>query len=171
MFFWLRGCCCFLPSCSSKNFLINSYIWLGCQDFFFFSLSSTFFKSPSSLLPWFILVCCSSQEVFLPFIYPLPCQFILNCLSWSRMVQWGEHWNSRRESERFATKILTYGLEFNLTNMIDILTRVPYRKHKDTVCLMSLSLLSNSSPCPFPHIFLFLEMLVARTQIWERAQE
>ena len=36
LFFWLHGCCCFLPSCSSKNFLINSYIWLVCQDFFFF---------------------------------------------------------------------------------------------------------------------------------------
>lgn len=138
LFFWLHGCCCFLPSCSNKNFLINSYIWLGCQDFFFFFLlTSTFFASPSSLLSWFILVCCSSQEVFLPFIYPLPFQFILNCLSWSRMVQWGEHWDSRRESERFATKILTYGLESNLTNMIDVPTQVPYRKHRH--CLPDVS--------------------------------
>ena len=42
LFFWLHGCCCFLPSCSNKNFLINSYIWLGCQDFFFFFFFAIF---------------------------------------------------------------------------------------------------------------------------------
>lgn len=134
LFFWLHGCCCFLPSCSSKNFLINSYIWLVCQDFFFFFFAIFNFFYISIITTFLVYPGLLQQPrglfaFHLSFTLPIHSQ--LPQLEENGAMR--EHWDSRMESERFATKILKYGLESNLTNMIDVPTQVPYRKHKITV--------------------------------------